>query len=78
MSYKKTMGTHLTLNEWIDLKGMKNVADLLNVPMGNVSHWYHYKALPRPEIMQKIVKHTDGIVSYESIIEDHLKNKKSK
>lgn len=65
----------MTLNDWIKHYGAKNVARFLGIHISTVSAWTHYRSIPRPELMKKIVKKTDGIVSYESIIEDYLKNK---
>lgn len=65
----------MTLVQWVKHFGAKNVAQFLGIHITTVSAWTHYRSIPRAELMKKIIKKTDGIVSYESIIEDYLKNK---
>jgi len=65
----------MTLVQWVKHYGALRVSKLLGVHLSTVSAWTHYRSIPRPEVMKKIIHKTDGIVSYESIIEDYLKNK---
>lgn len=64
----------MTLTQWIAHKTVSGCAQTLGIPMTTVSSWYHHRALPRPKLMMKIVKHTDGIVTYEEMIEDFVKH----
>lgn len=64
---------HLTLRRWIDKTGAAHVSKLLGIMVPSVYQWRSYHCLPNAYIMKKIIKVSNGAVSYESIIEPYLK-----
>lgn len=66
----------MTLHDWILKTEPKKVAQLLKVDDATVSYWKTGKALPRPEKMIAIHKLSRGRVSYKSMVENFLGNKK--
>jgi len=62
----------MTLVQWINQLGVREVAKLLNTDAGRVSMWNTKKSLPKDEMKVQIVKLTHGLVSYEEMIEDFV------
>ena len=66
----------MNINEYIQQRGISHVANLAKVKPSTVSHWKIYRACPRPEHMQKLVKDSGGFLTYEAIITGYLKHNK--
>lgn len=58
----------MTLHDWINRTGPKEVAKTLGVDPSTVSQWRTYRACPRPRYMLAIHKLSKGEVSYESMV----------
>lgn len=66
----------MTLKEWINERGTEKVAQLLNVNQSTVRHWRLGNNIPRPEQMKEIKRLSKGQVTYDEMIETHLKSGK--
>lgn len=66
------------LSKWINEIGIKNLASKLDVTAGAVGHWRSGHALPQHEEMQKIKRMSRGQLSYDTMIDSYLKNKKKR
>ena len=66
----------MTLKKWIEIVGAAEVARLIKVSEMTVSHWKNFKVMVRPKHMVKIVKVTNGAVSYKSMVESFARVEK--
>ncbi len=57
----------LSLKEYIDHKGVMNVAREVDVEPSTVSHWKALKAVPRPHTAAKLIELNNNLLSWESI-----------
>lgn len=78
MSVKKRTVKAVSLKDWINEVSVLEVARLLKVEDATVRHWRRGHALPRADHMQKINRLSRGTVSYEEMIETHLKKQSRK
>lgn len=59
----------MTLRNWIEKTGPKEVARLCGADPSTVSNWKLGVALPRPETMVRIFRLTKGKVTYQIMVE---------
>ena len=57
------------LSDWIEQKGVPEVAKLLNVNQNTVRYWRWGVAIPKPKYMRAIKKATKGQVGYDEMID---------
>ncbi len=62
-----------TLVEWIDERGMTETAKLLRCHRTAVNHWRRGFCLPSSEQMNKIIKYSNGAVSFDDEIRTFYK-----
>ncbi len=62
----------MNLTQWIEKNGVTGIANYLKINRSVVGHWKGGKVLPRPEMMQVIVKRTKGQITYAEMIEEYL------
>ena len=60
---------NMSLKDWIKSKGVRHVADLLNVNPNTVRYWAWGMTYPKTEQMREIKRITKGVVGYEQIID---------
>lgn len=60
----------MTLNDWINERGVDKVAELVGVHVSTVRHWRNGHCHPRIDQMKTIKKVSGGLVGYEQIIEN--------
>lgn len=67
----------MNLSQWIAKEGgTGKVAKKLNVPSNCVYAWKVGNAIPRPDVMQRIVRTSRGKVSYDSMVAQYVANRK--
>lgn len=59
----------LSLQDWINEVGVREVSRVTGVNESAVRHWRRGHCLPRTDEMRKIHKYSNGRVSYEEMIE---------
>jgi len=69
------MAKKLSMNEWIDREGRKEVARLLKVDASAVGHWRRGYAHPAFKHLARAVQITRGRVSVDRTIAEHLNTK---
>lgn len=63
----------MKLSTWIEKTGgYSKAAQKLEILRPRVYAWRNGANLPRPDVMKKIVKITNGKVSYKEMIDEHL------
>ncbi len=67
----------LTLHEWIEETGPRQVSYLLKVDVRSVFHWRRGVCLPRPEQMALIRKYSHGAVSCDVMVSAYLLKRRS-
>lgn len=72
LSKRAKEGT-LSLRDWIDETGIREVAKLLNVHHTAVGHWRRGICLPRSVQMEAIHRYSNGRVAYSEMIETFCK-----
>lgn len=66
----------MTLKEFINETGTGSMARVLKISMSRVSNWKAMKCLPDDRLKMKIVKFSNGKVTYAEIIEPFFKGRK--
>lgn len=60
----------MTFNEWIDARGVEEVARLLDVSVSTVRHWRVGHVFPQVAQMIQIKKLSRGVIGYDAIIDN--------
>ncbi len=59
----------MTLTDWVKLQGgYRKTGKLMGVAESCVNAWLRGRSLPRPDLMQRIVKLSKGKVTYDEMI----------
>lgn len=56
-----------TLREYIEHKGVNQVAREVGVEGAAVSKWFNLKGTPRPHLAHLLIRMTNGLLSWEGI-----------
>lgn len=61
-----------TLQEFIEHKGVNQVARDAGVESTTVSHWKSFRSAPRPHVAYKLIQMTSGLLTWEGIYMPYL------
>lgn len=62
----------MSLRNWIEERGVRVVAETLDVRIATVNYWRRGRSLPRAHQMKEIKRLSRGAVSYDIMIEAFL------
>lgn len=68
----------LSLPQWIEEEGTWPIATLLGTHPTTVHYWRVGHVLPKPEMMLKIKRATNGRLTCDSMIEEYFENEVNK
>lgn len=57
----------LTLPEFIALYGARGLSETLDIKLATVRNWIYFNAIPCPQSAYKLIKYSEGLLTWESI-----------
>lgn len=61
-----------TLREYIEHKGVHQVAREMGLDAATISQWKNFKAVPRPHNATKLIQLTNGLLTWASIYQPYV------
>lgn len=62
---------HLTLPQYIEIKGVRPVANALKVSRQTVYNWASFQTLPPPRHIAELVRQSGGVLTFSSIVKPY-------